>query len=239
MVEVEGLSLVFISYDILALRRAELVIVHFVIFVRVAEFLAGFGTSVGAVIEAVVFPRRIGEFGPFDMVGQEFFRCGVHYVDFGPVRAGARNGICGVLAVLAHENAGESHGAVIAQSVGVEEYLTFAVGSGGTVDDSLIVAAVVGRPVVVAVLAFPGSAAACETVERVETCVYFVAERNLREIVFGDFVLGLHPCQRGGSGVVFERTVGVGDNGTEYLVGGGVGRSLGIGDFCLMTRAGA
>ena len=87
MVEEEWLAIVFVGNDIFALRRADFVVIYFVIFVCVTEFFSGFGPGVCAVVKTVVFPCRVGELGPLYMVGQELFSSGVHNVNFGPVGA--------------------------------------------------------------------------------------------------------------------------------------------------------
>ena len=193
--------------------------VYFVVFVGVAEFLASFGTGISAVIETIAEPVGTGEFCPLYVVGQKFFGLVVHHIYFCPVGTGAGNCICGVLAVFALAQASKRDGAVVAEGIGVEEYFTLAVGSCGTEDDRLIVLTVVGGPVPHSVLTLPGGTAAAVSVEAVETVVESLTERNLREILVGEFVFSFHPFEGCGGGVVFKRTVSIAHGHAEGFVG--------------------
>ena len=70
LVEIAWLGGVAVEELVLFLRRAEFVVVDFVVFVHVAELLAGFGTVVSGIEEAVLVPRCTRELGPFDVVGE-------------------------------------------------------------------------------------------------------------------------------------------------------------------------
>ena len=68
--EVKWMSLVFKHKDVFALRGAELVIVHPVVFIGVGKFFSSCRAVICAVIESVAFPVGSGELRPFNMVGQ-------------------------------------------------------------------------------------------------------------------------------------------------------------------------
>ena len=56
LMEVARLFRIGIEEFVLFLRRAEFVVVDFVVFVHIAELLAGFGTVVGGIEEAILVP---------------------------------------------------------------------------------------------------------------------------------------------------------------------------------------
>ncbi len=144
--------LVLIHKLVVALGSSYFVIVDTMVFVGVGELLAVDGFVVGAVVEAVALPCGIGELGPFDVVGQQLLGFGVHHIDFGPVRAAARNGVGGVLAVVGSAYAGQGHCTVVAELVGVEEHLGFLVKRACAVEHRLILQSVVLVEVVPSVL---------------------------------------------------------------------------------------
>ena len=120
-VEVQRMCGILVNELVLRLRCAHAVVVNLMVFVGVGELLAFFGARVCAIVETVALPLGIGEFCPFDVVGEELLGLGVHHVDFGPVGAVARDGVCGVATVVALGCSCQRHGAVVGEVVGVEE----------------------------------------------------------------------------------------------------------------------
>ena len=234
-VEEERLLAVFEHHFIVGLGCAELMIVHAMVLIGIREFLSGFGTVVGAVVEAIAIPGCAGEFSPFDMVGQKFAGSGVEHEDFGPVAAGARYGVCGVFTVAALVNACESHSAVVGQSIGVDE--NFRNGTDGVhaVKHALVAGAIVLVKVVLTIVFFRREAAALVIVELFEASTDILAERNITEIILCEFILCLHPFESLGGGVVLERTVCVDHLHTESLVDSAVGGGCRILQRSLLT----
>ena len=228
--EVKRLIAVFVHHLVPALRRAQAVEVHAVILVGGREVAPVGGAVVCAVVEAVgAVPGRAGKLGPLDVVVEQTARRGIHHIDFSPVGAGARHGVCRVSAVGAHVHARERHGAVVAQGVGVDKYLgILAVRLRGAVEHSLIAQAVVDIEIILAVVLAPGQARFLIVHQGCEAAAYGVAEGHGVEHRARQRVLGLDPGQRGGRGVVFERAVDVAYLDTRHRVGGAVLRGGGI-----------
>ncbi len=148
----QGFVAVFVDQCVLALGCSEAVVVHAVVFVGVGVFLSGFGAVVGRVVETVAMPFRAGEFGPFDVVGQQFAGLGIHHIYLGPVASAAGYGVCRFASVLAERKAGHRHGAVIGEGVGVDEHFGSAADAVHAVHDALVAGAVVRREVVAAIV---------------------------------------------------------------------------------------
>lgn len=119
LVEIARLGRVGVEELVLFLWRAEFMVVDLMVFVHVAELLAGFGAVVGSIEEAVLIPRCAGELGPFDVVGEEFEGVHVLHVDLDPVGAAALDGVGHVFAVVGEADAAQRDGAVVGEFVGI------------------------------------------------------------------------------------------------------------------------
>ncbi len=80
-----------IDEDVFRLRRAQMVVVEFLVVVCSLKFLPWQRFIVAAVKKAfvVVQPRRSGKFGPLQMVGKVFARRHLANPPFQPIRAGS------------------------------------------------------------------------------------------------------------------------------------------------------
>ncbi len=232
-VEMVRMGVVFKCKYVFALGGADFVIVYLMTGIGVAEFLAGFGGVVSAVVEAVAEPLCVGEFCPYNVVVEELLARGIHHIDFGPVAAGARYGIGCIFAVVALVYACESHGAVVAELVGVKEYLGLAVVAVAAVKHTLVLGAVVGIEIILAIVFFRGQTLSLEAVEHLKAIVDTFSEWYLRQIVFCHLVLGLNPSEGCRRCVILQGTVRVVDRHSERFVSGAVARSGRIFYFCL------
>ena len=224
--EVVAVGLVVVAEDqlVFALRRAQLVEVHAVKGVLCAEF-AAVGGGVAAVIEAVAHPAGAGELDPLEHVAGFFAGFQVHHADLLPVAAGGVSHDHDVLVVIGGAGEAGGDGAVLAQGVGVEEDLVFAIESFADVPYALVLQSVILADVV-AVANLPGSAHLLEVEDLLVAVSDGVAERDGVQMAARHGILGFHPGAGLFTAVVFEPTVGVGDLGAKigvhHLLGAGV-----------------
>ena len=225
-----AVGLVVVAEDqlVLALRGAQLVVVHAVEGVLGAE-LAAVGRRVAAVVEAVTDPAGAGELDPLQYVASFLASFEVHHVDLLPIAAGRVAHDGDVLVVIGGAGEAGGHGAILAQGVGVEEDAVLAVEAVADVPDALVLQAVVLADVV-AVANLPRRADLLVVEDLLVAVADGVAEGDGVEVAAGDGVLGLDPRAGLLAAVVLQPAVGVGDLGAEVGVGDVFGAGVRIGE---------
>src|SRR5262249_8060416 len=111
--------------DILALRLTQAVIIQFLVEGQALELRAFPGLGITAVETALVVmsPGNIAEFDETECVAQDFAARHVHDLPGVPVRAGIRNAVGQVRAVLAEVQAAQGNRAVLGPLVRIEQNL--------------------------------------------------------------------------------------------------------------------
>lgn len=134
------------------------------------------------------------------------------------------------------ENASKRNSTVVGEFVGIEENFGSATERVGAIEYRLILKAVVFVEVVFAVFFLRGESGLLIIIEFGETLAQCIAERNLFEVCVCYGIFLFHPFESGGSSVVFERTIRVGDFHAEVFVDGVVGRCRWVFDARLRAR---
>ena len=159
----------------------------------------------------------VGKLGPHDVVVEHLASLKVVDDDFVPVAAIAGDGVGSIAAIFREVEALEGHGAVLAQSVGVEDHARLAIELVLDVEHALVLQSVVIE-VVNLVFHIERRSHLGIVGKLGESCFHLVAEWYFLEIFLCNLVLGLYPCCCFGAVVVLEPAIGIGDFGSKVIV---------------------
>ena len=230
-----GMSRILIEEHILSLRSTHPVVIYLMAFVHIGELLAFHRGIIGRIIKAVTLPGGPGELCPFDMVGKQLTRLGIHYIKLLPITATSRNGIGRIFPVVREPYALECHRTVIGKAVRVKEYTLCSSQLIHHVKHTLVLQTVVLIDIP-APMSFERCAYLLIIAYFLQSLQQFSAERNLLQIGISNLILSLHPlgcCRRG---VVFQPTIRVGYFHPEILINSIVFRCNGIIYLCLSGK---
>ena len=219
LIETQGLGGIAEIEFILALGSADFVIVNLVDLVLAAELVAiPLRSVVGTVVKTVAAPGSPGKLGPHYMVFKQAAILHIHHENFFPVAAAAGNHIGHVLAVVREIGALESHRAVVAEGIGIQEDAGLAAEFVHLVEDALVLESVVLVEIPFAVLLVRGRAHLFVVGDFLEPREYLFAGGKLFKIGPGHFILRLDPGGSLGGSVVFQPTIWIGDLRAEVIV---------------------
>ncbi len=180
----------------------------------------GAGLVVAAVEEtgAVAAPAYARELHPLERVGGRLAAIDVKHMPFFPVRAGGRQAVGEIFAVLADRITLQGYGAVGRERVRIEQHARRGIERIGDVEHGLILQAVVARVEIFAAAQLRW-AVTLEIPQLGQTLPEPVATGDLREIGGRKPVLGLDPgmCVRRVD--CFQPAIGIGDLGAVVVVG--------------------